>query len=1136
MNNLDLLPDAPARLTAETTFDRNVVVLAGAGTGKTTLLVNRLIHALLREPHPLRLTDMLALTFTNKAANEMKVRLRERLHGLLADCESEIQSGDSGNNRLEEFRQRYHVSTEHMREKIQIALGDIEKAQIATLHSFAAHVLRLYPLESRVDPNFREDEGTHFLETFEEAWNAWLEQELGVHGSAHAQWQDVLCHMGLKEMRAFAFSLCQDLIAIPELEKQVGSDALAPAFILWLQCKQQQVRTLLKQYERLKPRKIEKLLALAGQVFDGLGQAEWQNVSSLSESERALLDSAIGKAPGEWDHSDFQDAKRAIQAAHRLLQVNETVLGKVIHLLAPFAGRVRRAFSDKGWIRFDGLLIRVRDLLRDHPMVREQLKGIYKAIMVDEFQDTDPVQYEILLYLGECPGEHNRHWREMRLVPGKLFIVGDPKQSIYAFRRADIEAFDQVVAKVIQEGGIICTLLTNFRSDGAILEAVNAVFDRLFIAQANVQPSNVPLAVGRVREAGSSQTGVEMCVMANPEEEDEWDADRATRVEAEWLAGWIEDQLPPGKHSVVEKGVRSPLRPGHIAVLFRKFTNAQVYLEALQRHRIPYMTDGERHFYRRQEVLDVVNVLRVLDDPTDAIALVGILRSSMGGLTDQEIMDVVRLGPLDIRRSHLLEEWESARRSVIQGLYQRLAILHAHANRLPISELLDQIFVQLPIVELAAASSHGEQAVVNVWKLRDLMSEQATVPHLSFSAWVDRLVDSLLTYPSEPEAPLAEDTLAAVRVLTIHKAKGLEFPVVVLPGLHQKASGPDRGADITFDWISGLYGCTLSPVWNAGQVPLWEKHRIREEAEQRRVLYVGMTRARDRLVLSGGILAKRGGDSLLGLLQQIAEGEFGNPEHAVVRIGGVSIPHAVVTPGVLKSLRSSRPPLETEGDIEKVLSAPQWGEREARWQQLNQAVAYSTPSLLHRERPSRNGGEKQQMSTGAGQRLGILMHRLLQRWDFQCDPGSVRGSLADFCQRHLSCELLVGDVDVVKELETLLDHFLHSSAYRELQRATIIGREVPFAVPWPTTLQGNSAPQTCVMEGLMDVVYEIDGEVWVGDYKTDQVFSSTVAKRAEVYREQAHVYATAASRCLGPVVKGCKLFFIRAGDVVPVNL
>jgi ATP-dependent helicase/nuclease subunit A len=439
-------------------------------------------------------------------------------------------------------------------------------------------------------------------------------------------------------------------------------------------------------------------------------------------------------------------------------------------------------------------------------------------------------------------------------------------------------------------------------------------------------------------------------------------------------------------------------------------------------------------------------------------------------------------------------------------------------------------------VELAAASSHGEQAVVNVWKLRDLMNEQAAVPHLSFSTWVDRLVDSLMTHPSETEAPLAEDTLAAVRVLTIHKAKGLEFPVVVLPGLHQKAAGPDRGADIRYDWISGLYGCTLPPLWNAGQVPLWEKQRIREEAEQRRVLYVGMTRARDRLVLSGGILAQRGGDSLLGLLQQIAEGEFGNPEHSVVCIGAVSIPQTVVKPEVLKPLRPPPPPTEPEGDIGVVLSSQKWRERKARWQETNQAAAYVTPSLLHQERPVQAGGERRQISQKAGLLLGTLMHRLLQRWDFQGDPGSVSGYLADFCQRHLSCEPEEGHADLVKELETLMDHFLHSSAYRELQRSTIIGREVPFAIPWTTTRKEYSVPQTCVMEGVMDVVYEIDGEVWVGDYKTDQVSSSTVPQRVETYREQAHAYATAASQCLGPAVKGCKLFFIRIGEMVPVEL
>ncbi|MBA3966714.1 MAG: UvrD-helicase domain-containing protein, partial [Nitrospirales bacterium] len=263
MTNPSPLSDADARQIGETTFDRNVVVLAGAGTGKTTLLVNRLIHALLREPHPLRLTDMLALTFTNKAANEMKARLRDRLHGLLADCEAEAGSGNSGGAGLEDFKQRYHVSTAHVRGKIQVALSDLEKSQIATLHSFAAHVLRLYPIEARVDPHFHEDEGTQFLETFQDAWDAWLEQELGAQGSAHAQWQDLLNHMGLKEIRSFAFSLCQDQISIPELERQVGSEGSPAAFRMWLQSKQHQVRSLLTQYDRAKPRKIEKLLSLA---------------------------------------------------------------------------------------------------------------------------------------------------------------------------------------------------------------------------------------------------------------------------------------------------------------------------------------------------------------------------------------------------------------------------------------------------------------------------------------------------------------------------------------------------------------------------------------------------------------------------------------------------------------------------------------------------------------------------------------------------------------------------------------------------------------------------------------------------------------------------------------------------------
>ena len=287
----------------------------------------------------------------------------------------------------------------------------------------------------------------------------------------------------------------------------------------------------------------------------------WSGAGILADEEKALLASAIGQAPKGWNSDDFQEARRIVQGAHRLLNVDERFLGRVVRLLEPFIQHVRRTYADKGWIRFDGLLVRVRDVLRDYPSVREQLKKDFQAIMVDEFQDTDPLQYEILLYLSEQPGDHCQQWDAIRLVPGKLFIVGDPKQSIYAFRRADIQAFDQVVQKLTQDGGVMCTLATNFRSDGAVLEVVNGVFDRLFVQEDNVQPSNVPLMVGRRGEATLSNPGVELCVMANAGKE-EWDAERATRVEAEWLAGWIQEQLHSGQQWVLEHGNRTPVAAG----------------------------------------------------------------------------------------------------------------------------------------------------------------------------------------------------------------------------------------------------------------------------------------------------------------------------------------------------------------------------------------------------------------------------------------------------------------------------------------------------------------------------------------------------------------------------------------------
>ncbi|HRC43176.1 MAG TPA: UvrD-helicase domain-containing protein, partial [Nitrospira sp.] len=220
----------------------------------------------------------------------------------------------------------------------------------------------------------------------------------------------------------------------------------------------------------------------------------------------------------------------------------------------------------------------------------------------------DPVQYEIVLYLAERPGTQAGSWRETELESGKLFIVGDPKQSIYAFRRADIEAFDHVVDRLEDSGALRCELATNFRSHAQVLDLVNGVFNRLLVAQPAIQPPNVPLIVQPDRSSQFRNPGVELRLVAS-EDDGDLDSAAATRVEAEQIALMVSGLRRPAGQGGEAGGPESGLRPGHVALLFRKLTQAEHYLEALRRHGIAYIIDGEKHFYRRQEVIDLVNIL-----------------------------------------------------------------------------------------------------------------------------------------------------------------------------------------------------------------------------------------------------------------------------------------------------------------------------------------------------------------------------------------------------------------------------------------------------------------------------------------------------------------------------------------------
>ena len=1114
MNNDLLISDRVARESAETTFDRNIIVVAGAGTGKTTLLVNRLVHLLIKEPAPVPITQVVALTFTNKAATEMKVRLRERL-AVLARPESDaVRLIDGGAVSREDLRERYGLSADTIVARAHAALNDVEKAQIGTLHSFAAHLLRLHPLESGVDPDFKEDDGLRFDEQFTTAWDCWLDQELSRTGPHHHLWRSILASTTLESVRMLCRSLCSELIDLDRLQQQLASTAVPPVVSRWIQHMGERAEQLLNAYDRPKRRKVEHMLAATTSMMRLLAATGLPGWQDLTTEEREWLGKDLGNVVGGWEKGDFKEAAALIQMAQQLLAVDHAFLSDLLTLLFPVVRNIRETFARQGWLSFDGLLARARTLLFEHPSVRERIKRDYRTVLVDEFQDTDPVQYEIILAVSERQGSQATHWHEMALEPGKLFIVGDPKQSIYAFRRADIEAFDRVADKIMADGGMAQTLTTNFRSDAAVLEPVNEVFDRLFERQPLVQPANVRLEVRPQRRQASIEPGVRLSVTMPDGEDETFDAAGATRAESEVLARWLNDEVLS----------RPSVKPGHVALLFRKLTQAEAYLDALRRHDIPYVIEGEKHFYRRQEVIDFVNLLRVLDHPHDEIALAGLLRSPLGGLTDRELYELKQAGHVNYLHAASLESWPHARAAVVRRLYEHLAWLHRAIAVLPLAEAIELMFDRLPILDLAAASLHGEQAVANLMKVKQTAALLTDRPHMTLSGFVELMIVRLDEQPDESESPLAEESLEAVHVLTIHKAKGLEFPIVVLPGLHQ-GSGRERSApQISYDWSSGIYGLSLDRHRSLGSLLVQHKLRLREEAERRRVLYVGMTRAKELLLLSGGITSRSVGETVFDLLQNIGTGEIGTASTETLNIGSSAIPHRVVTAPERRRPRRRGDRAASETSIDPREIAERWKVRSARWTEIRGTLHHLTPTTLGKRvavviretTPARQDAV-------VGRLAGVVAHRLLERWDFSLDPSGLPAQVA------LAIQATLGPGDqfhagaVVESVNDLLATFSQSETYARLRSSQILGREVPFIMPW-----GDRQ----VMEGVIDLIYRLDGELWVADYKTDAVSADQAAVRAEQYRMQSEVYKAAARQCLDVESVRFHYLFLRCATAV----
>jgi ATP-dependent helicase/nuclease subunit A len=1132
------LPDEAARIRVRTELDQTFLVEAGAGTGKTQLLVDR-IENLIRSGRA-RMRNIVAITFTEKAAVELRVQIRQRIDGALRQGSGEA------------------------RDRLRTALADLEIAPVSTIHAFASDLLRERPVEAGVDPAFAVTDELVASLFRTEAWDRWLEKQ---KDAAPDALRDAIEYgIGLSDLRKIG----DELLRYRDVfDRPLDRGPRPPDPLDWLRAVTPEIRGFVGRIARdcldREDNGAKGLLALGEwlDTFDRLAEAEVRR-SLLA----GTLKLKIGGRQDNWRTGVLRTIKERLVDLHGELEDLRTAQG---HWLAAGAVNWLRGYIEEyqalkareGMLDFDDLLLAARNLLRDNKAVRRDFQERFEAILVDEFQDTDPLQAEIIFYLAE-DGAVADSWDAVRLRPGKLFIVGDPKQSIYAFRRADIETYE-LAKEVLGRGGAVEYITANFRSVQEILDAVNATFrDQMKPPpepEGRYQPKYVALE-GSTTTRKTRESPVLVLLYPEEPDGDGLTMDLCRECEAEAIAAMLRDYVDRGVWTVSDRP-KAPdgaptLRPaafGDVALLFRGMTDVPIYEDALKRYDIPYRVTSSRTFYKREEVGWLLNVLHAIEHPTDAVAVWGALRSPLFGASDREIYEFVSSGgTLDYRIPTAAEGAASALPGPdpasapggppaadgavsdrpgpapapggppavpdsIASAWTVLRNLHEQRNVLSVPRMVEEVLSATNALATFLLTLQGEQRVANLQKVVTLARALEESGILTFRAFVHWLRDMEEQAVDEAESPTVEEGDNVVRIMSIHAAKGLEFPIVVLPDL---ARGPVRDRDhVLLHRVKheaaiyiGRVAARSGDEWRIGTrnyETLKGDHERREAAERLRVLYVAMTRAKDALVVAVPPEDKRRSGTLINdLAVMLPENpKFGKRHKDWLMLDGAGIPKV---PGEPPAVRLTLPDGPTpEGDALAAERSRWVAERAETIAVASATEKVITPSGLvdHDRLVALKAQGARLESEAGGKLLGTLVHEVLAAVPLD------RPDLAEDYARYFAAKRGKKG-SIVKRVAELVTVALRSDVVK-----TALGgrywREVPFVM---TGLDG-------MVEGAIDLVIEdAAGNVTIVDYKTDSVTPEQCGELEAIYAPQLKSYV-AVIKSLGIKQVSSKALFLR---------
>lgn len=1100
-SSLPAAPDQADRDLVTDALDATLFVEAGAGSGKTTALVRRVVNLITGGVPVGRIA---AITFTEKAAAELRHKVRASL-----TVAAEAGSGTTA-------------------ALAATALDELDQAPIGTLHAFARRLLNEFPIDAQLPPQFavldEVQSATAFHERFTDFLETLLDDPASVRLVELCQYDNFGIEKGVRRM-AEDFQANWDLVAervSPVVPPPVDDGPI-----------QQRLHQLCTAVAAITPppedsqAKVARLFAERAQLLgSSLPLSELLRLlNTLADTKHERAGSAAKWKQHFRSEQPLQDYRAALAAiapaATQVMTVcNEErrlTLGALLHEFTLSSVALRQ---QDGELEFHDLLVLARRLVATNADVRAQLHQRYTHLLLDEFQDTDPIQLELAVRITAEPDAQQPaadgspvDWRTLRPLPGRLTVVGDPKQSIYRFRRADIGQFLQAREQI---GAQRATLSANFRSAAPVIEWVNHTMGNLIQPEPDVQPAYEPLIAART---GGHHHGTVTVLGAEPHTDLPRAAAETLRErEAADVASVVVQALAE-QWPVVRDGELHPCRPGDITILLPSRLSLPALQVALAARDVPYRAENSSLVYAAPEVRALMLALRAADDPTDELAIVSALRTPLFGCSDRELYE----WKVTHRRHWSWRDLASLPDTLRDHpVAIGLACLGAVADRVPYStpsQLLAWLVEERCVMELALAQRDSR----DLWRRVRFVIDQARAWSEAGGHGVRRYLLWTRLQGDEgrfvAETVLPETDHDVVRIMTIHAAKGLEFPITIVSGLTAKSSAT-RGRRVVWPADTWALSDPYDPTYQQFQ-PVDEQM---SDAERRRLLYVACTRAMDHLVVSLH-RAERDNGSAAHELATACEGAAHRPFADGAHSLPTPAPHAPELPWADEAswlaawqadlALAGRPAALSATTLARKLSAP----REAADEGLQKdAVDLDLP-------PWQRGRY--------GTAIGRAVHAVLQFADLRTGA-----NIPGLAAAQAAAEGVLGHERTIERLARsalqapIVAEGIAGQHWRELFVATTLtgdaqGADIADGAGGHPADDAATTPT--VVEGYIDLLvrHPTRGLVVV-DYKTDQVPAGPErAQRLARYGTQLAAYGLALEQLLGEPITGGVLVMCR---------